>query len=238
MQLEMRLDDADIAALAARLEAAPAEEILAEALALAPGRVALLSSFGADSAVLLHLLARADPSVPVLMLDTLMLFAETIAYQELLVAHLGLTGLRRIIPDERGDPDRALHLHDSEACCALRKVRPLEGALAAFDVVISGRKRFQSGRRAAMPVAEADGAGRLRLNPLARWSAADLAAYMERHALPRHPLVARGYPSIGCAPCTSAVGDGEAAREGRWRGEWRDECGIHILPGGGVRKVG
>lgn len=217
---------------------APAEAILEAVLAAAPDKTAVVSSFGADAAVLLHLVARIDHDLPVLLIDTAMLFPQTLAYQQELAAHLGLRNVQRFTPAAEAvateDPHGFLHLTDPDRCCDLRKVRPLERALAPWPVVISGRKRFQAGTRAALPVFETDGP-RLRVNPLAAWSAAEIAAHLVKHALPRHPLVAHGYSSIGCAPCTSPVAEGENLRAGRWRGTAKVECGIHFGPGGAIR---
>lgn len=221
------------------LDAAPsAEELLSWALSEPGfGRTALVSSFGAESVVLLHMVSRVDPATPVLFLDTEMLFPETLAYQEEVAARLGLTGIRQITPDAGArDPDGTLHRTDPDACCTLRKTEPLERALGGFDAWITGRKRYQGGARRALPLVEPDG-GRLKINPLAAWSKEDVAAYMDRHALPRHPLVARGYPSIGCAPCTTPVAEGEDERAGRWRGTGKDECGIHFENGRLVRRA-
>lgn len=199
------------------------------------GRVALVSSFGAESVVLLHMVAEVDPATPVLFGQTEMLFPETMAYQAEVAERLGLTDLRHLRPDAAalaaGDPDGALHATDPDACCALRKVAPLERALEGFDAWITGRKRSQSRSRAALEPVEADAAGRLKLNPLWNWSSEDVRAYMARHGLPAHPLAARGYPSIGCAPCTTPVRPGEEPRAGRWRGRAKDECGIHVVAG-------
>lgn len=220
------------AELEARFGAAPAETVLAAALDQCAGRIALVSSFGAEAAVLLHMVARIDPLVPVLMLDTELLFAETLAYQLELTALFGLGDVRRIRP-EAPTPD--LHLQDTEACCAERKVAPMARALEGFDGVITGRKRFQTRERRAMTTFEKVD-GRLRVNPLANWTAAQIAAYFTAHELPRHPLVARGFPSIGCAPCTSPVPEGGDARSGRWRDEAREECGIHFAPDGTLQR--
>jgi phosphoadenosine phosphosulfate reductase len=184
------------------------------------------------------MLSRIDRNAPVLFIDTGMLFPETLAYQRSVAVALGLGDVRVIRGAEnaKADPDGALHLRDPDACCALRKTRPLEDALAPFDAWITGRKRFQSGRRADLHPFEAEpGTGRIKVNPLAAWSPNDAATYMDVHDLPRHPLVARGYPSIGCAPCTSAVAEGEHSRAGRWRGRDKDECGIHFIAGRVVR---
>lgn len=204
-------------------------------------RLALVSSFGAESAALLHIAAGVDRSIPVLFLETGMLFAATIAYRAELAERLGLRDVRRIRPDSgdlrRLDPAGDLHRADPDACCALRKTWPLERALSPFDAVITGRKRHQSGTRAALPVFEADETGRIRINPLAGWDARAVRAYLDRHALPLHPLVTEGFPSIGCAPCTTPVAPGEDARAGRWRGRGKTECGIHFGPGGVVRRA-
>ena len=216
------------------------QTILAHALEdVQIGPVALVSSFGAESVVLLHLAAQVRPDVPVIFLDTEMLFAETLAYQEQIARDLGLTDLRRITPDRAAlferDNEGVLHLHDTDACCTLRKTEPLERALSGFGGWITGRKRFQGGARAELPHYEKSGP-RIKVNPLAQWSRDDLVAYMDRHDLPRHPLVAQGYPSIGCMPCTSRVSAGEDPRAGRWRGQDKAECGIHFENGKVVRK--
>lgn len=218
----------------------PATDLLTYALSGALGRVALVSSFGAEAAVLLHLAARIDRAVPVLLLDTELLFAETLVYQTQLARHLGLTNVTALRPAAADlaetDPQGELHRTAPSACCALRKSAPLAAALGGFDGWITGRKRYQSGTRATLPLVESDPAsGRVKLNPLASWSAADIAANLTRHDLPRHPLVARGYPSIGCAPCTTATAPDEPTRSGRWRGQDRDECGIHFTGGRATR---
>lgn len=213
---------------------AGAETILAAALGMhEAGQVALVSSFGAESAVLLHMASRLDRAVPVLMLETGMLFPETLDYLTTLSDHLGLADVRLIRPDAaelaREDPDGTLNAVLPNTCCDLRKTRPLQRALQPFQAWITGRKRFQATTRARLEPFEAEeGSTRLKINPLAAWDGAMLAAYMDRHALPRHPLVARGYPSIGCAPCTTPVAEGEDPRAGRWRGQGKVECGIHF----------
>jgi phosphoadenosine phosphosulfate reductase len=194
------------------------------------GRSAAVSSFGAESAVLLSIIAEIDPSVPVVFLETGKHFPETLAYREELAAHLGLTDVRDVVPREQAlrdqDPTGELWYYDPDACCRLRKVGPLERALAPFGAWISGRKRFQAQTRAALPFVEQDGA-RLKLNPLADWDAGRIEQELTRRALPRHPLVARGYPSIGCSVCTRSVAPGEDSRAGRWSGSMKVECGIH-----------
>ncbi len=202
------------------------------------GNIALVSSFGAESVVLLHMAAVLDKTTPVLFIDTEMLFTETLVYQTEVSERLGLQNLSIIRADNIAeiDPTGTLHKTDSDACCELRKTVPLQKSLTRFDGWITGRKRFQSGKRAKMEFFEVqDGANRIKVNPLAHWTPADVQAYMEENRLPRHPLVAKGYPSIGCQPCTSPVKAGENPRAGRWRDLSKDECGIHFVNGKMVR---
>ena len=198
---------------------------------LFPGRIALVSSFGADSAVLLHMVAQVDPATPVVFVDTGFLFPETLDYRDELTRLLGLTDVRAVQPSEEDlaalDPEGFLWSSDPDNCCEIRKVKPLARAIEGYDAWITGRKRFQSGTRAALPLFEAEGE-RVKINPLAGWDAGRLLRYLDLHALPRHRMVAKGYPSIGCIPCTSPVKPGEDARAGRWRGKGKTECGIHL----------
>ncbi len=232
---------ADAARLNADHGTLSAESAIALGLkVLFPGRIAMVSSFGADSAVLLHLLAQVDRTVPVIFLDTGRLFAETLQYRTHLTELLGLTDVRSIQPDPARvaskDPHRALWMTDPDLCCHIRKTEPLQRAIAGFDAWFTGRKRFQNSLRAGLPLFEAEGE-RIKINPLANWSSADLKAFAERHELPPHPLVAQGYPSIGCVPCTSRVLPGEDERAGRWRGLDKTECGIHVdleIDGSGI----
>jgi phosphoadenosine phosphosulfate reductase len=198
------------------------------------GEIALVSSFGAESVVLLHMAAIIDPATPVLFVDTELLFTETLIYQQEVSERLGLRNVQIIRADDiaEKDPYGALRFSDTDACCHLRKTVPLQKALAGFDGWITGRKRFQAGSRAALEFFEVEeGTGRMKVNPLAHWAPEDVRAYMEENRLPRHPLVAQGYPSIGCAPCTSKVAEGEDPRAGRWRDQNKEECGIHIVDG-------
>ncbi|HEY6868422.1 MAG TPA: phosphoadenylyl-sulfate reductase [Novosphingobium sp.] len=199
------------------------------------GEIAVVSSFGAESAVLLHLVAQIDPATPVLFIDTGKHFPETLAYRDLLVARLGLTDLRVLTPDPellaRRDESGLRWSYDPDGCCEIRKVAPLARALEQFDASLTGRKAFQASTRANLPRFEldtSDALGRLKVNPLIDWSADDIAAYFAEHDLPPHPLVAEGYPSIGCSPCTSKVAPGEDPRSGRWKGWDKTECGIHV----------
>ncbi len=195
------------------------------------GQTVVVSSFGAESAILLHLVARIDPNTPIIFLNTGKLFGETLRYRDRLQEQLGLCDVRSIGPDpamrQQRDPDGILWSKDADACCDLRKVDPLSRALSAFSAQITGRKRFQTGTRANMERVEFF-EGRFRFNPLADWSQQMLNEYMEANQLPPHPLVEDGYPSIGCMPCTRRVAPGEGYRDGRWAGLDKDECGIHL----------
>jgi len=213
-----------------------AQTVLAHALSdVQIGDVAVVSSFGAESVVLLHMVSEIDKTTPVIFLDTEMLFEETLQYQSDVATLLGLTDMRVIKPTRDAvfidDVDGLLHQADTAACCHLRKVKPLNDALAEFGGWITGRKRYQSGARATIPMFEKD-ARKIKVNPLASWTVADITTYMDTRNLPRHPLVAKGYPSIGCTPCTTRVGDHENARSGRWRDAAKTECGIHFTPNG------
>nr|WP_233286009.1 phosphoadenylyl-sulfate reductase [Bradyrhizobium brasilense] len=212
--------------------ASPAEVIAAAVKTLGREKVALVSSFGTESAALLKVMADVDPAIPVVFLDTGWLFEETLAYRDTLVETLGLTDVRSIKPDEealsRQDPDRELWFTDPDACCRIRKVEPLARALKPFAGWINGRKRFQGGARADIPVVEDDGV-RLKFNPFANVSREEIEAIYTLGKLPPHPLVASGYQSVGCMPCSSRSAAGEDARDGRWRGRAKTECGIHTM---------
>lgn len=195
-----------------------------------PGRIALVSSFGAESAVLLHMASRIDPALPVIFVDTGHLFPETLRYRDRLVERFGLTHCLTFHPDQRdlaaGDPEDFLWAGHQDGCCRIRKVLPLARALSGYDAWISGRKRYQAATRHDLALFEAEGP-RTKVNPLADWSARDLLAYRDEWNLPRHDLVAKRFLSIGCVPCTSQVRPGEDARAGRWRSKGKVECGIH-----------
>jgi len=195
-----------------------------------PGRLAVVASFGTESALLLDLVARVDAGLPVLFLDTGRHFPETLAYRDLLVARFGLSDVRSIAANpeilRRHDPDDALCRRDSDACCELRKVGPLHQALADFDAWITGRKRYQGGTRDALAPIEA-AKGRIKVNPLADWSREQVERAFAELDLPRHPLEAEGYASVGCGPCTRAAAPEGNPRAGRWAGSGKTECGIH-----------
>jgi phosphoadenosine phosphosulfate reductase len=212
--------------------ASPAEVIETALKTVGRDHLALVSSFGTESAALLKVMADVDPDIPVVFLDTGWLFEETLAYRDTLIATLGLTDVRSIKPLEetlsREDPDRELWFSDPDACCRIRKVEPLVRALKPFSAWINGRKRFQGGTRAEIPVVEEDGI-RLKFNPFANVSREEIEAIYKLAKLPPHPLVASGFLSVGCMPCSSRTALGEDARSGRWRGRAKTECGIHTM---------
>lgn len=195
-----------------------------------PGRIALVSSFGAESAILAHMVAEIDPATAILFVDTGRLFPETLEYRDTLIEKLALTNVLTVGPTAEEvaaqDRDGELYAIDADACCAFRKIEPMERGLRGFSAWITGRKRYHGGERCKMASIETTD-WRIKINPLASWTPNDIADYFRAHDLPAHPLVAQGYPSIGCLPCTSRIAPGEDARAGRWRGQEKTECGIH-----------
>ncbi|ESQ81157.1 phosphoadenylyl-sulfate reductase [Asticcacaulis sp. YBE204] len=226
--------------LSAKYEGWNAESILRDAIDHEfVGQIALSSSFGADAVVLLHLVAQIDRTTPVIFLDTDRHFFQTLQYRDELVAQLGLTNLINLRPaleDVRAlDPKNVLFQSDPDACCDIRKTKPLAAVTKDYAAWISGRKRGQAATRKAMQIVEFDGRN-FKINPLADWSPVDVADYIRAHNLPPHPLVEQGYPSIGCFTCTKPVEEGQDARAGRWAGQDKTECGIHlsVYDGGGI----
>jgi len=208
-----------------------AQDIIRTALREFGPKLTYVSSFGAESAAMLGLIADVDPSLPVIFIDTGMHFQQTLQYRDALRDFLGLSDIRTVVPDagevKAVDPRYILHKSDPDACCEVRKVRPLEPALRGFDAWITGRKRFHGGGRLALPVFEFS-EGRYKVNPLAGWGPEEVAVYFEARRLPVHPLVAEGYPSIGCWPCTVRPVDPSDVRSGRWVGRDKSECGLHL----------
>ncbi|MBV7257450.1 phosphoadenylyl-sulfate reductase [Pacificimonas sp. WHA3] len=234
-RLDIGYTDADAAVLNAGLAALDTLAFLEVMLTeIAPGELAVVSSFGAESAVLLDLVSRVDPATPVVFLDTGKHFPETLAYRDTLVERLGLTNVISVMPGPDDiaakDSNGLRWSFDPDGCCELRKVRPLARVLTDFGGSITGRKSFQAATRAELPRVEAED-GRLKVNPIIDWQKADIEAWFAANDLPRHPLEAEGYPSIGCSPCTSKVKPGEDPRSGRWRGWDKTECGIHTDDG-------
>ncbi|MGB0695196.1 MAG: phosphoadenylyl-sulfate reductase [Rhodospirillaceae bacterium] len=221
----------DLTAVLAKLNGLSAEEMVSTLVRdLFPGQITLVSSFGTEAAILLKMVADADPSTPITFLNTEKLFGETLRYRNTLVDRLGLTDIRELHPDAdvvaAEDPDGMLFSRNHDRCCAIRKVEPLARGLSGFGAWINGRKGHHGGGRAAMPVAEQDGP-RIKATPLARWTAEDVDGFFERHALPRHPLFEDGFLSVGCMPCTERA-TGDDIRSGRWAGSGKTECGIHL----------
>jgi phosphoadenosine phosphosulfate reductase len=195
------------------------------------GKMALVSSFGTEAALLLSMVSKVDKNAPVLFLDTVKLFPETLAYKDTLINHLGLTNVKTFFPDyidvNRDDPEGNLWESKPNHCCYIRKVKPLNKALKGFDAWITGRKRMHGGLRADLPIIEYF-EGHFKINPLAAWPAERIMSEFQSRKLPEHPLIAQGYTSVGCMPCTSlptAEGD---VRSGRWAGQEKTECGIHM----------
>jgi len=232
---------ADADALTARFVGVDAQTMLTTLFAEGQlGRFAVVSSFGTESAVLLDLVAKADPTVPVIFVDTLKMFPETLAYRDTLVRQLGLQNSMAVEPEPAviaAKDEKGLRWsYDPDGCCEIRKVEPLKRAKQDLDSWISGRKAFQSSTRQNIARFEIED-GRLKINPLGDWVKADLDAYFAAHDLPRHPLEADGYLSVGCQPCTSKVLPGEDPRAGRWRGWQKVECGIHVAEKPGEEPV-
>lgn len=219
-------------ALDRELADASATEIIRSALRIVGReRLAVVSSFGTESAALLKVAADVDAAIPVIFLDTGWLFRETLEYRDTLTRQFGLRDVRTITPREdllnARDANGELWTSNPDACCDLRKVEPLARALSPFDGWLNGRKRFQGGDRAQIPVVEFDD-GRLKFNPLANVTPATLAQLYADAKLPPHPLLAQGFASVGCMPCTTRTRPGEDPRAGRWRDRGKTECGIHV----------
>ena len=231
MMAALELQHSAIRLLERRLEGAAPEEIINEAIfSTSPGKIAVVSSFGTESAALLALVADVDKSIPVLFLNTGWLFDETLRYRDELTARLGLTHVQSVVPSAEAlaiaDPERDLWFSNPDGCCDLRKVQPLEKALAPFEGWMNGRKRYQGEVRTNIHAVEADG-DRIKFNPFAFISKNDIDRIFTERGLPRHPLESQGFRSIGCMACTSRTSAGENDRAGRWRGQNKTECGIH-----------
>ena len=200
------------------------------------GKMMMTSSFGAEAVVLLDLVASVDSTIPVIFIETRRLFGETLRYQRQITELLGLEDVRIIHPDkgslENLDPDDMLFTRDADKCCEIRKVIPLQNSLNAiekegFTGWVTGRKRFQTTQREALDVIEASDSF-VKINPLVHWNDADIKNAFLAKNLPPHPLVADGFKSIGCMPCTERTPEGADPRAGRWAGQEKTECGIHL----------
>jgi len=192
-------------------------------------RIALVSSFGTEAAVLLELVARVNPDTPVIFLETGMHFAQTLQYKRKLTERLGLTNIHNVEPAaedlKEHDPENSLWQWDTDKCCHIRKVVPLQKTLGRYDAWINGRKQMHGGERVRLPRVELNGK-HIKVNPLARWTRQDIEAAFAELGLPQHPLKEQNYLSVGCWPCTQPSTDGDI-RSGRWAGSEKSECGIH-----------
>lgn len=217
----------EASALNARFDRVDPAVVLAWAAERFMPRLAATSSFQTQSVPLLHLIGQVCPHVPILFLDTGYHFPETLAFRDELVARLGLT-----VQVVRPDAERAAAWHESlyrrdpDLCCYVHKVLPMQRALRDLDAWISGIRRDQTPKRAGAQVVELLPQGEVKINPLASWTREDVWHYIHRHNLPAHPLLAQGYLSIGCAPCTVPAFGGDE-RAGRWAGTGKTECGLH-----------
>ncbi len=225
--------DLDHIALNRRLEGEPPQEILRWAWETFAPRIAGSSSFQSQSVALLHMIAQIVPAMPVLFLDTGYHFPETLEFRDHLGQRLGLN-IQLLEPTMGHDSFRqrfgALYLRNPDRCCYINKVEPLQRALKNYDAWISGIRRDQTGARATTPIISREQGGRYKICPLANWTGQQVRQYISEHGLPQHPLAEKGYPSIGCAPCTRPVRVGEAERDGRWAGQSKIECGLHLPP--------
>ncbi len=235
-----RLRELGILSLNGMFDEQDSLSVIRQAFEISPKDMAVVSSFGADSAVLLHMLGQVAPDAPVLFLETGKHFPETLEYVETLKTRFGLTNVRAITPDSadlaRFDPTGQLWETDPDSCCHIRKTEPLNVVLEGYGGWITGRKRFQTSDRGVLPHFELTSDDRIKVNPLAYWTNEDIEVYKKAHNLPEHPLYNAGYKSIGCAPCTSVVAEGEDPRSGRWRGLNKTECGIHFDFNGKIAK--
>jgi phosphoadenosine phosphosulfate reductase len=218
--------------LALELSGASAAEILRRAAERFPGRVVLTCSWQRTSSVLVHLIASQSLDVRIVEVDTGLLFPETHDVRDRLIERLGISvetlRPRRTVAEQADDQGSELWLREPDACCGLRKVEPLERALAGADAWVSGLRRSSGGERATVrPFSFDEKRGVIKVAPLWQWSSGDVEAYCAQHDLPVHALHAQGYPSIGCVPCTRAVAPGEDERAGRWAGTAKTECGLH-----------
>ncbi|BDZ62777.1 phosphoadenosine phosphosulfate reductase [Demequina sediminis] len=214
----------------ARLETASAAHIADWAVATFGARLAVASSM--QDTILPHLFGTRLPGVDVLFLETGYHFPETIVTRDEAARAFDITVVN-VLPEQTVEEQDATHgkdlfARDPNLCCALRKVEPLRRALEGYAAWVTGARRVDAITRSEMPVVSWDAKhGLVKINPLALWDDAAVEAYQEANDLPRHPLVAQGYPSIGCLPCTRKVAPGEDPRSGRWAGQGKTECGIH-----------
>jgi phosphoadenylyl-sulfate reductase (thioredoxin) len=226
-------DRTELAGFAQALEARSAEDILRWAAGRYAPKLTCASSLGIEDCVLIDMMARARLPIDLFTLDTELLFPETYALWRQIEARYGVT-IRPVRPghtvaEQAAHEGAELWLREPDRCCDLRKMQPLARTLSTFDAWITAIRRDQTPERANAPVVGWDGRfGLVKINPLVRWTFAEVKAYAAAHDVPYNPLHDQGYPSIGCVPCTSQVKPGEDPRSGRWRGKEKTECGLHL----------
>jgi phosphoadenosine phosphosulfate reductase len=225
------LDPKDIALFSEEFEEASPEEILDWAIANFWPQIAMSSSFQTQSIPLLHMIKRVRRDILIFFLDTGYHFWDTLIFREKIASEWKLNVLD-LYRDQRWDQfvrqrSRTLPLEDPDLCCYLHKVQPMQKALGDLKAWITGIRRDQTSNRAQANILELQPDGLLKINPLLNWTKLDVENYIYKYSLPAHPLLARGYRSIGCAPCTVAIGVNEDDRAGRWAGRGKTECGLH-----------
>jgi phosphoadenosine phosphosulfate reductase len=229
---------ADLRGLSTELENLSPPKILEWAWATFGERLALSSSFQTQSLPLLHFVSTHVPELPVLFLDTGFHFPETLAFRDQLMEEWGLNVMNLRYADGHGAFQQrhgALYKTDPDMCCRLNKVEPLKEALEHYDAWITGVRRDQTENRADTPVISQRSDGVYKICPMVTWTSRDVFKYINRHDLPVHPLLSKGYMSVGCAPCTKSTFGGDE-RSGRWAGSGKTECGLHLdSPGGAGR---
>ncbi|MFN0124444.1 MAG: phosphoadenylyl-sulfate reductase [Blastocatellia bacterium] len=227
----------EITKIADEYENRSTEELLLWAIGRFAPKLAMTSSFGAEGVVLIDVLSRVAPAalreIPVIYLDTGFHFPETEQLKEQMRERYALNlveaGAELTVAEQARIYGEKLYERDSDMCCRLRKVEPLAGAMHGYDAWLAALRRDQSPSRAGIPRVEWNAKRRMfKVNPLAAWTRADVWNYIARHALPYNRLYDEGYASIGCAPCTRPVGAHEHERNGRWSGQGKLECGIHL----------
>lgn len=232
LSLKHNATDGELKAISDEFEAAPPEAVLRWASKVFGPDVALATGFGAEGCALIDMLARINPNTRIFYLDTDLLFPETYALAERFEARYGIRLERRatqlsLNAQAETFGERLWERRPSE-CCRLRKVDPLKEMLAGLGAWITAIRRDQSSARAGIGIVERDRKfGLIKINPLARWSSREVWDYIVKYDVPYNPLHDHGYPSIGCAPCTTPVQIGEDQRSGRWRGTEKTECGLH-----------
>lgn len=215
-----------------QFQGAHPSQIITWAVKNFPGSVAISSSFGAESACLLHMATRVQPDIPVLFVNTGFLFPQTLGFKEMLKQSLGLHVVEFTpkVPHAEWEATRGkLYETDPDGCCAVNKVEPIARAIEGLSCWMSGVRRDQTAYRAGMSYVERKKDGVYKVSPLAAWSTRQVHEYITEHKLPYHPLWEKGYTSIGCEPCTMVPGDPNDPRSGRWKGQNKKECGIHTF---------